>query len=268
VPSDPLHIAMFTNTYLPLVGGASISIDRFCARFREAGHKTLVVCPEYEGHDDDEEGIIRVAALKDFNHSRFSVPLPMDLPLGIVLAGFEPTIVHAHHPFFLGDTAVRAAAAFNTPLVVTHHTHREQFRANIPERLEGLLDYVEGLATGHANLCDAVIAPSTDVRDELRAAGVASRIEVIPTGVDIDEFTPGDGSRIRNRFNVPADAFVMGHVGRLAPEKNLRFLCRALVQALSEHDAAHVLIVGEGPEREAMEAIFQADGAGNRATYQ
>ena len=53
------------------------------------------------------------------------------------------------------------------------------------------------LATGYANLCDLVFAPSRSVADLLRVRGVRTRVEIVPTGVDVECFARGDGHAFR-----------------------------------------------------------------------
>jgi glycosyltransferase involved in cell wall biosynthesis len=80
------------------------------------------------------------------------------------------------------------------------------------------------------------------------------RVSLIRNAVRLDGYTPADGNpELRRELGIPEDALVVGTLGHLRPEKNfLRFLdaCAALDPALG----VHVLLVGEGPERPALEA--------------
>ena len=57
----------------------------------------------------------------------------------------------------------------------------------------------------------------------------------------------------------------VGHVGRLAVEKNLPFLAGAVARCLAREPRAHALIVGDGPAREEIEAVFTTHGVAGRA---
>jgi glycosyltransferase involved in cell wall biosynthesis len=124
--------------------------------------------------------------------------------------------------------------------------------------------FVVDLATGYCDLCDAVIAPSESLAKLLWQRRVRAPIEVIPTGVDSLHFARGDGAGFRKRAGIPADAFVVGHVGRFAPEKNLSFLAEALARFLEQERRAFALLVGEGPSREGIEATFAERGLSRR----
>lgn len=105
-----MNILMFTNTFTPHVGGVARSVSAFVAEYRKAGHRVLVVAPQYEGAPNDEPDVIRIPALQNFNGSDFSVRIPVPGLLSARLADFRPDLIHSHHPFLLGDTAMRVAA--------------------------------------------------------------------------------------------------------------------------------------------------------------
>jgi len=72
---------MFTNSYLPQVGGVARSVERFTCAYRRLGHRVLVVAPEYREPSDDDPDVVRVPAIQHFNGSDFSVTLPVSLGL-------------------------------------------------------------------------------------------------------------------------------------------------------------------------------------------
>jgi glycosyltransferase involved in cell wall biosynthesis len=253
-----MRIAMFTNTYLPHVGGVANSVKQFTDGYRQRGHRVLVVAPTYEEEypEDEEENVVRVPALKNIQESSFSLALPTTPKLTRALDEFQPELLHSHHPYIIGDTALRLAASQELPLVFTYHTMYEHYTHYSPIAPHQLKEFVIELATGYANLCSRVIAPSQSVAEILRDRGVKTPISVIPTGVDVERFAEGDGDAIRTKYGVPADATVPGYVGRLAKEKNLEFLSRALTDYLEKDDSARVLMVGDGGAREEIEGIF------------
>jgi len=183
------------------------------------------------------------------------------------LDDFCPEIIHSHHPFLLGDTALRVAGSRGLPLVFTHHAMYEHFTHYVPLDSAVLKTYVVELATGYANFCDRVVAPSKSVAGILRGRGVSAPIEVIPTGVDVARFADGDGNGLRRRVGVPQEAFVIGYVGRLAQEKNLELLTRAVCEALKSLDRGRFLVVGSGESEDAMRRILTESGLSGRAHF-
>ena len=80
---------------------------------------------------------------------------------------------------------------------------------------------------------------------------------MIPNGIDTTSFTPRPDSRrdSRRELGLPEDAWVVGTVGRLAPEKDQALLVKAMAPLLGER--RRLVIVGEGPERDALSAVIQ-----------
>lgn len=253
-----MKICMMTNTYLPHVGGVARSVSTFAEEYRRLRHRVLVVAPEFEGKPLPPRAaaiVERVPAIQNFNGSDFSVRLPI-VGLPPRLAHFQPDIVHAHHPFLLGDTALRVAATKNAPVIFTHHTRYEDYTHYVPFDSPALKEIAINLSTHFANMCDGVIAPSESIARLIRRRGVEQPIRVVPTGIDVALFSAGNGTRFRRKFRVPADAFVVGHVGRLAPEKNLEYLAEAVARFLRGSPHTWFVVVGAGPSDEKLREIF------------
>ncbi len=242
-----MKIVMVTNTYLPHVGGVARSVEVFSAEYRRRGHRVLVVCPEFEGAPEGERDVIRIPALQHFNGSDFSVVLAAPPSLRAEVERFGPDIIHSHHPFLLGASAVRLARVLDVPLVFTHHTMYERYTHYVPGDSEAMRRFAVNMSTNYANLSDAVFAPSETVAGVLRERGVHAPIHVVPTGIRLDRFAEGSGEGMRAVLDIPPGALVIGHVGRFAPEKNLSFLATAVARFLAECPHAHALFVGGGP---------------------
>lgn len=228
------------------------------------GHRTIVIAPEFEGTPEDEEDVIRLPALKDVSDAGFSVRIPIPGYLSSKLDELDPDIVHAHHPFLLGDTALRIARRYQLPLVFTHHTLYEQYTHYLPVDNLSVEEYVVNLVGGYCNLCDEVFAPSESVRELLNERGVETPIEVVPTGVDVETFAGGDGESFRRELDVPTDAYVVGHVGRLAEEKNLGFLADAMRTFLRKYENCYFIVAGDGPAEDGFVNQFEGTDISER----
>lgn len=251
-----MNILMMTNTFTPHVGGVARSIESFTAAYRRLGHQVMVVAPTYEHMPGDEKDVVRIPAIQRFNGSDFSVILPFPGFLNDAIDNFRPDIVHVHHPFLIGGTALRIVKQHQIPLVFTHHTMYEQYTHYVPGNSSALKKFVTKLSTSYANLCDLVFAPSSSVAEILRARGVVTPIEVVPTGVDLTQFARGNGAGFRSALDIPGEAFVVGHLGRLAPEKNLEFLAMAVAAHLKSDPHGRFLVIGSGPSETIIRAIF------------
>lgn len=260
----PMNILMFTNTFTPHVGGVARSVTLLSGALRALGHRVLIVAPAFEGYEEDSEGVLRFPALPHVRGTDFSLPIPLSRRIGDEIDAFGPDIVHSHHPFLLGDTALRIAGERGLPVVDTHHTRYDLYVRNLTRAEQTMARLMWSLSVGYCNLCDAVVAPSESMARMLIDNGVTVPMRVIPTGIRLASFASGDGAAARQRLGVPQDAFVAGHLGRLAPEKNLGHLTEALIAFLAANPSAHAAIAGEGPMRTEIASRFEAAGLGPR----
>ena len=258
-----MKIAMFTNTYLPHVGGVARSVKTVADACRERGHEVRIIAPDFEGAEPSPE-VLRVPAIQNFNGSDFSVRLPLPLMVRDFITAFDPDLIHSHHPFLLGDTALREAWKQQIPVVFTHHTLYERFTHYVPLDSPALKRVAIQLATEYCNRCDQVIAPSESIAHLLREREVTVPIEIIPTGIDTAFFAAGNGARFREKFGIPPEARVIGHLGRIAKEKNVAFLASAAALCLHADPGAVFLIVGEGDALDEMLAILNGEGVGRQ----
>jgi glycosyltransferase involved in cell wall biosynthesis len=83
----------------------------------------------------------------------------------------------------------------------------------------------------------------------------AAKVNVIPNGVDCDRFHPSvDGSQIRRELGIGERTPVAGIVAALRPEKNHALLLDAFAAVRQSVPDARLLVVGDGPERPALES--------------
>ncbi len=242
-----MNVLMMSNVFTPFVGGVVRSVETLTSELRNRGHRVIIVTPDFENTPTTETDIVRVPAVHHFNGSGFSVQLPLPGLLHATLKNFTPDIIHSHHPFMLGDTALRIAAEFEVPIVFTHHTFYERYTHYVKSDSALLKNFIKTLATEYANLCNLVVAPSKSVARILRLRGVLSPIRVLPTGINIELFSKGDGIAFRKKHSIPADATVAGFVSRIAKEKNITFLSTVLKEIMTGHNEVYFLIVGDGP---------------------
>ena len=147
-------------------------------------------------------------------------------------------------------TAVVAKWLFRKPLIVRcGYPWSFNYSRQSPRWWRrGLVRLLERLAVRAA---DRVVVTSAAAGEYLvREHGIAAaRVRVVPNAIDVARFTP-DPAAVRDKGCVI-------FVGRLAPEKNLR----ALVEAVARVPGAHLRLVGEGPERAALEEAARRAGA-------
>ena len=122
-------------------------------------------------------------------------------------------------------------------------------------------------------LINIYVAVTKDIAGHLRRkAGIPEgKIRVIYNGVDLDSLAggvpPGTRQAVREAWDIPPEAFVIGTVGRLVPVKNYPCLLKAFEKIIGQKKEARLLLVGDGPERARLEGLAQDLGVGARVIF-
>lgn len=268
--SKHMNVAMFTNNYKPFVGGVPIAIDKLAERLRQRGHRVYVFAPDYGKHEEESAGekdVIRVPSLRNFNDTEFAMPWPLTLEPYTQFGDLDVDVVHVHHPFLLGEVGMHAGRSANLPVVFTYHTQYEKYAHYLPFGEKMVEEIAVNLSTRFANTCDAIIAPSTDIKKTLVERGVTVPIRVIPTGVDLQQFRRGKRGVLRKQLNIPESSRVMLFLSRLAKEKNVGFLFDAFARLAAKDPDLHFVLVGSGDEEENLKAKAAELGLGERTHF-
>ncbi len=163
-------------------------------------------------------------------------------------------VVHSHVHNYSGFV-LRTARQAGVPLRIAHsHCDTSLFdnRASAPRR--AYLGLMNWWLHKHATLGLAV---SQRAADSLFGADWSSdpRFRISYCGIDLAPFrAQADRQSVRGEFNIPADAFVVGHVGRFDYQKNHKFLIEIFAALAQRRTDARLLLIGEGPLRPEIEA--------------
>jgi glycosyltransferase involved in cell wall biosynthesis len=262
-----MKVAFFSNNYRPFMGGVTRSIDTFRPEFEARGHAVHLFVPRFKGYEEREERVYRVPSIPKFNHTDFSLPLPFSLKVRNIFGKLDLDLVHAQHPFFLGEMGMHLGKSRNLPIVLTYHTQYDQYSHYTPIDSALVKRWIINVCTSFCNLCDLVVAPCSDIRELLLQRGVATRIEVIPTGIDLSAYGHPDRSWLRETFGLSRKQKILLHVGRLAKEKNLEFLLQAVAQAMARDRDLVLLVAGTGDRVPRLKELSQTLGLGSRVVF-
>ncbi len=184
-----------------------------------------------------------------------------------ILRTERPDVLHTHTAKAGGAGRVAALLARDArPAVVVHTYHGHVLRGYFGRGKETFYRLLERAL---AYRTDRLIAVSREVRDELVSLGVAplSKFVVIPYGFDLSartDTTETERRRVRSELGANDGTLVVGWVGRLTPIKRPLDLVHVLAALVEHRVDAMLCIVGDGPDRAAVEALAASLGVANR----
>ncbi len=257
-----LRIGLFTECYRPIQNGIVTSVDVLAEALRAAGHDVVVVTPSMPGYDESNDDVVRVPSLPLPTRTAYRLTIPLVANERLA----QLSIVHTHSPFVTGWMGARIAKRSNVPLVFTYHTRLEEYAHYVPFDARATRSAAAHLTRSYANAAGAVVVPTATMETRLRELGVRSRIEVVPSGIDVSTFAAGRRSEeLRARLGVPPGGKMLLSVGRLGREKNLELALGAF--ALLEDPAVRFVVVGDGVYRESLERAARRAGVAERTTF-
>ena len=123
---NDMHIAQFTNLYLPVVNGVVRSVHSFREELTRKGHNVFIFAQEAD-YQDQEPFIFRYPSLNFPIGVDIRTVIPISPFIENLLPKLKLDVVHTHHPVLLGQTAAAKAKELDLPLVFTFHTQYREY---------------------------------------------------------------------------------------------------------------------------------------------
>ena len=174
---------------------------------------------------------------------------------------FARDLLHGEKPDLLltyNWGAMDTVMAARTMRLDRHVHHEDGFNADEARALKGRRNWARRVSLRSTD----VVVPSKNLEGIARRTWRIPRVHLIPNGINASRFArdAGAGEAFRAEYGIPRDAFVIGGVGHLRPIKDFGRLVRAAAVApLPGNESggarAQVVIVGDGPERSAIERV-------------
>jgi glycosyltransferase involved in cell wall biosynthesis len=249
-----LRIALVTETWPPEVNGVAMTLKRMVDGLIRRGHGVQLIRPrqtraETALHSDQLEEVLS-RGLKLPRYDGLKLGLPARSRLIREWSRQRPDLVHVATEGPLGWTAVTAANKLRIPVTSDFHTNFDHYSSHYG--IGWLRQPVAAYLRRFHNRTAATFVPTAALAGNLSAQGY-ERVEVISRGVDTALYAPARRSAaLRRQWGMEADGLAVISVGRLAPEKNLGLTLRAFAAIRSQRPDARMIVVGDGPLREAI----------------
>jgi glycosyltransferase involved in cell wall biosynthesis len=265
-----VKIGIFTETYHPTVNGVVISVDLFRRELEKKGHEYFIFAPDHKMRHKREKHVYRLPSIQLPTKAVYPLALPMPysmakqhLPEKILK---ELDIIHIQHFSMMGQYGLAIAEEHGIPAVYTYHTMAELYTKIAPVVGELAKQSIRNTTLKTAAKSTHVITPSPSVKRYLEGLGVKKQISVIPTGIETKLYSPLNPHQVKLAWGIDKADQILLFVGRLATEKNIDFLVRAFLRVLKKNNAAHLMLVGDGPDKVRLQDYVAKNNLGHKIT--
>jgi 1,2-diacylglycerol 3-alpha-glucosyltransferase len=255
-----LRVGLFTDAYLPEISGVTILVRRLRDELERLGHEAFVYAPRYATPSDDERNTFRFRAGPVFAYKTARMAVPYSRSAARTFSSLD--VIHSHTPFSLAYVALAASYRHRIPHVQTYHTYLSQYRHYVPRPIRPSVKAAESYSAILCNRCTSVTVPTRSIEQELRRFGVRRPIHVLPFGPDMSLYARPAVWDARRDLGISAEATVYLYAGRVAEEKNLRFLMETFARIRAEEKDSILVMAGDGPLRKPLEEEAARCGLG------
>ncbi|MDD5264390.1 MAG: glycosyltransferase [Candidatus Bipolaricaulis sp.] len=246
-----MRIGLFTDAYLPEITGVTTAVSQLRAELERLGHETYVYAPRYDRPYEEEPRTFRFRAGGVFAYKTARMAVPYSHEASKSFGALD--VVHSHTPFSLAYAAFAAAYRHRLPHVQTYHTYLSQYRHYIPRPIRPSVRAAERYSAALCNRCSVITVPTRSIHDELVRFGVRRPIRILPFGPDMNVYARPAVWEPRAAMRIPNGAPLLLYAGRMAEEKNLRFVLEAFAKVHQAAENAVMAWAGDGPLRAWLE---------------
>jgi len=259
-----MRIGLLTDMYRPCISGVVNFIVAYKRALEKLGEEVYVFT--FSDYDDDEERVIRSPSIPV--NRELGVYLGLDLGSKAKEICSTMDVLHAHHPFISGPLGVLYGRKWDIPLVFTSHTRYERYAHYVPLVPESLTRAVlDAYMPRFLDQCDLVIAPSQSAYRTLMAYDIDTPVEVVPNGIELELLNHPIVRYTKEDLGIPPSTSVLIYTGRMAKEKDVDFLLEAYAQALTEFSDMFLLLIGGGPELDALKGMAAQLGIDSKLRF-
>ncbi len=264
---NQLTIALPTSTFLPAIGGVEIGLHNIALRLSQHGHTPVVIAPASHVYDLSRHRVT-------LPYKLVSLP-PKSLALSIISPQVATVFLSTYFRILqwkydfdiwhgtVGYPVGTALARFglnNVPHIIRCAGDDIQVDRDINYGMR-INPAIDKLIKKWLPQADAMVAITKSIQREYESIGIPhSKILRIPNGVSLGRFTnPSCPRALREKYNLPQEAFLFLTVGRNHPKKGFSDLIRAS-SILKKTIAGPFAVVIAGANAEPLSALIREEG--------
>ena len=255
-----MRVGLFTDSYLPQVSGVATSIQTLTLELEKLGHEVYIFTTTDENADvDHEHNIIRLQSIPFVSLAERKIVVKGVFAAYLIAQEHHLDIIHTQTEFGMGLLGKMVAQQLRIPVIHTLHTKYEDYVHYIAKGRLIRPSMVKYIIRNFLRGTEGIICPSEMVLDTVNSYGVTIPKRVIPTGIEINRFkrpdiTDLDVATRREALGIKPDEMILLSLSRIAAEKNIQAVIRALPEVL-ESFPVKLVIVGHGPYESALKTL-------------
>jgi len=257
-----MKIAYITQSYPPMISGASIVVEKLATGMAARGHSVFVLAASDKGHayitQKERLQIVRLASVPNPRRAEQNFVLWSQKAIREELSRFSPDVLHIHDLLTMGVFGVLTAQKLNTPIVSTIHQLPWFISAYLP-KIPKLHETVEYSLWEYSRWldkqCQIMVVPTETIAKIInKKAGFYP--SVITNGVNLQQFSDIDlpankRSSLLQKYGLASDRPIILHVGRLDTDKQVEIVIHAAAKTMRK-TKAQLFVVGDGEHREVL----------------
>ena len=244
-----LHVAQ-------AVGGVDRYIRMLLKYLDKEKFENILVCSQ-DFHEEDYRGLADSFEQIEMTRAIGGNDLKAIKAVRALIKKYNPDIVYAHSS---KAGAIARVADIGLKNRCVYNPHGWAFNMRCSAKKKAMYTAIEKVA---APFCDKIICISDAEKQSALDKKICrdDKLQVIFNGVDIETYENGiHGAVTRKDLNIPEDAFVVGMVGRMSPQKAPDVFVKMAKRVKDEVPNAHFIIVGNGNQEAEVRKYAEDNG--------
>lgn len=271
-----MKILIAADLHWPTINGVATFSRNLAKGLSDRGHEVLVIAPSQTGKAYDEyDGNHVIKRTKStifpfYQNFRIS-PMP-NKEVQDIITEFEPDVIHIQMMMWIGISAMKYGNKYEIPIVATNHAIPDNLLDNM--RLIAPVSKTVSFALNQYGTrffakADYVTLPTQLAIDMMGGQErLPVAVEPVSNGIDLSRFEPTKASpKTYEEFGIPKNVPVISYIGRIDAEKHLSILLESFTNIRRSGSNAHLLIVGDGTDREHLQNRVYRLGLADCVTF-
>ncbi len=258
-----MKIGIFTDCYYPQVNGVVTSVLMLEEELIKLGHEVIIVTVKVPNHIDDKDNIFRINSIPFSRWKEFRLGVPIFSEPFKQLKNMKFDVIHTHTEFSIGLLGKYMAKSLDIPALHTYHTMYEDYSHYVFNHKYGKNLIKKAIIRGsklYVKQYDGIIAPTDKTKNALRRYGVGNNIFVVPTGINLRQFSKFNSNhpeliKLRKKYALSNDDKIILSLGRVSEEKSIQNIINQMPELIKEEPYVKLLIVGDGPYKNKLQKL-------------